>query len=307
MKTLQIVAPVIIMIILGFFGKRIGILNNEGTSVIKKYITQMALPVLIFNAVATSTYNKSVIFIFIVMFIDLCTGFGLGYLFKRFIKPPYNKHFPFLMTIYECGLFGYPLFTSIYGSEHLSSLVLVDLAGCFFAFSIFFTVLDVEETGKKISIKEIGKTAIKSPCFIAVCLGLVLGLSGLMAKFLSTEGGDLYTNVKDFITTPINSMILLCIGSEFDLDKSRLKVCIKTVGFRIVIQAVLLTVVYSILSKVGVDEWILKSIVLYFILTPSFGLSSFSKDKEGSAYMATTVSLYTIVTVVAYIGIVIFT
>ena len=50
----------------------------------------------------------------------------------------------------------------------------------------------------------------------------------------------------------------------------------------------------------GISKYQTIAFCLYFFVTPSFALTSYSSDEKGNKYFATTVSLYTIVTIVAY-------
>ena len=54
MNILSIIAPVLVMILIGYILKLTNFIKEEGIQNIKKYITGIALPVLIFHAVAVA-------------------------------------------------------------------------------------------------------------------------------------------------------------------------------------------------------------------------------------------------------------
>lgn len=302
MKTVIIVAPVLVMLAMGIFCKKIGIINREGTNVIKKYITTIALAVTCFHAMATATYTKNIVFVVLLMFGILGVSFLVGFpLAKLLSKEPYRKYFPFLMTVYEGGMLGYPLYQNLYGADMLSNIALVDMAGGIFSFGIYFSVLNMMENNTKLEPKSIVLSAVKSPCFIGLIAGLICGATGIMQKFLALPVGEVYTSVKDIMVAPIAAMILLCIGFDFELDKKLTGVCLKTVFTRFLLQCGMAALAVFLFTKLNLGKEMIVAGILYLMLPPSFCLTSFVKSEEGGAYIATTQSLYIIITIVVYI------
>ena len=306
LNTLTIVVPVIVMLILGYFCSNVGILNQNGTATIKKYIINIALPIAVFHAMATAEYNLNVVLLFFIMLAVLCAGLGVGFLLKIIVREDYRPYFPFLMTVYEGGLLGYPLYTNICGSDHLSTLALLDFAGMIFGFGIYFSLLGLMESGKKINFSDIVKSAFTSPTFIAVLIGMVTGLTPLMNLFLNTEVSRLYISVKDMITVCMNSMILLCVGADLGINASLIKECFKTVVARLCVSLCFLGIILLIFKAMHMDGYMMIAAILYMLLTPSFALSSFVKKEEASSYIATTVSMYMPITVIVYILLAVF-
>ncbi len=306
LDALSIVLPVVLMLLLGFFCQKIGILNKNGTATIKKYVINIALPVAVFHAMATAEYNVSVILLFFIMLAVLSLGLGVGFLLKKLVKEEYRPYFPFLMTVYEGGLLGYPLYTNICGAEHLSTLALLDFAGMVFGFSVYFSLLGLIDSGKEIKASEIVKSALKSPTFIAVIAGMIIGLTPLMTMFLNTDISKLYVASKDIITVPMNSMILLCVGADLGINASLIKECFKTVVARLIVSLCFLGALLVIFKFMHMDNYMILAAILYMLLTPSFSISSFVKKEASSSYIATTISMYMPITVIVYILLAVF-
>ena len=133
------------------------------------------LPVAIFHALATAKYSGKIGTLVLIMFIMLLISFGVGFLLKRFMEEPYKKYLPFLVCIYEGGMMAYPLYTSLCGSENLSQIAVLDIAGLLFGFSVYMGMLGQTENGEKINAKSLFYSALKTPAFI----GTVLRLRGL--------------------------------------------------------------------------------------------------------------------------------
>ena len=47
-----------------------------------------------------------------------------------------------MVCVYEGGMMAYPLYTSLCGSEHLSQIAVLDIAGLLFGFSVYMECWD---------------------------------------------------------------------------------------------------------------------------------------------------------------------
>ncbi len=301
METLQIVAPVLVMIIIGMACDKWQIITQAGVDNIKKFITTIALPVCVFHAVSTAEYNKNVVIVLAIMMLVSVVGFLLGFLLRGLVREPHRKYFPYLMTIYEGGMMAYPLYQSLMGVENMSNIALIDVSCGIFAFGIYFGMLTMTDQGIKPSGRQLAKNAFGSPVFVALLLGLVIGVTGVMNDFVITSVGRIYVSVKDMVTAPVSAMILLCVGYEFKLEKGNIAVCIKTVVARFLVQAAMLAVVLLIAVNLDFGKPMIIGLALYMMTIPSLCLSSFVKDKEAGKYFSTTSSLYLIINLVAYV------
>lgn len=153
MDVLEIVLPVLVMIILGMLCRKWKLLDQNGVNNMKTLVTNIMLPVAIFHALATAKYSGKIGTLVLIMFIMLLISFGVGFLLKRFMEEPYKKYLPFLVCIYEGGMMAYPLYTSLCGSENLSQIAVLDIAGLLFGFSVYMGMLGQTENGEKINAK----------------------------------------------------------------------------------------------------------------------------------------------------------
>ena len=126
-------------------------------------------------------------------------------------------------------MIGYSLYTGLVGVENLSVIAVIDIAALLFTFSIMSNVLVLIEDGKKVSVIEIVQNAFKTPAFLAVILGILASVSGLMNGFMLSPAGVIWTTMKDMITAAMSPMILLVVGYEVQLNRELLGTCLKTV------------------------------------------------------------------------------
>ena len=90
----------------------------------------------------------------------------------------------------------------------MSVIAVIDIAALLFTFSIMSNVLVLIEDGKKVSVIEIVQNAFKTPAFLAVILGILASVSGLMNGFMLSPAGVIWTTMKDMITDIENAIYI---------------------------------------------------------------------------------------------------
>lgn len=302
MNVLQIVMPVLVMIILGMLCRKWKILTGEGVANMKVLVTNVMLPVAIFHALATAEYNRETGILILIMLIMLIVSFSLGFVLKPFLKGKYQRYLPFMVSVYEGGLMAYPLYTSLCGSENLSHVAVLDIAGLLFGFSIYMGMLGQVEDGGKIDVKKLFSSAIRTPAFIASVLGIIAGLSKIIIILLDSPFGGVYQSVENILTTSVTAIILLVVGYSMELNANLLKPCITTILIRMILQGVMMAgVLFAVHSLVGDSQIVNLAIITYMSSPATFSMQTFMKDEEGSAYVSTTNSMYCLVSILVYI------
>ena len=302
LDVLQIVMPVLVMIILGMLCRKWKILTGEGVANMKVLVTNVMLPVAIFHALATAEYNKETGILILIMLIMLIVSFSLGFMLKPFLKGKYQRYLPFMVSVYEGGLMAYPLYTSLCGSENLSHVAVLDIAGLLFGFSIYMGMLGQVEDGGKIDVKKLFSSAIRTPAFIASVLGIIAGLSKIIIILLDSPFGGVYQSVENILTTSVTAIILLVVGYSMELNANLLKPCITTILLRMILQGVMMAgVLFAVHSLVGDSQIVNLAIITYMSSPATFSMQTFMKDEEGSAYVSTTNSMYCLVSILVYI------
>ena len=277
MDVLEIVLPVLVMIILGMLCRKWKLLDQNGVNNIKTLVTNIMLPVAIFHALATAKYSGK-------------------------IGTPYKKYLPFLVCIYEGGMMAYPLYTSLCGSENLSQIAVLDIAGLLFGFSVYMGMLGQTENGEKINAKSLFYSALKTPAFIGTVLGIIAGLTGLINRLMDSSFGPGYLSAESILTTAITPIILIVVGYSMELVPELIGPCIKTIFLRIILQAAMIMgVLIAVKYLVGSSRLLNLAIIIYMSSPATFSMQTFLKKKESSAYASTTNSLYCIVSILVYI------
>ena len=121
-------------------------------------------------------------------------------------------------------------YTSLCGSENLSHVAVLDIAGLLFGFSIYMGMLGQVEDGGKIDVKKLFSSASKNACiFIASVLGIIAGLSKIIIILLDSPFGGVYQSVENILTTSVTAIILLVVGYSMELNANLLKPWITTI------------------------------------------------------------------------------
>lgn len=300
METVRVMLPVIIMLVMGFIFQKTKFISEKGIDDIKKYITLIALPVTIFHAMGIAELNKNTAKIVITMFSVLVIAMVIGFALRPLIPEPYKNYLPFLTTVFEGGMFAYPLYQNLVGADLLVNVVIVDIAGCIFGFGIYYGILALVDQKTKFSMAAMAKTAFHSPTFIGVVLGLIMNMTGLMDALIDSVVGPTYLAIKDIIVAPLTAMILLCVGYSIKIDKKLISICVKTILIRVIMMAGLCFAVLQILHSTVEDTLMLAAFLVMFISTPTFSLPGFVKNKDAAEYFAMTTSIYVVITVVGY-------
>lgn len=298
---LSVITPVLFMIVLGMFIRYKGWISEEAIGGMKFLVTRIILPAAIFHALATADYSRNVVIVCLIVLAAIILSFGAGYLVKPLVEVKYRAYVPFMVSVYEGGMMAYPLFTSICGSNQLSKIALLDIAGLLFGFSVYMGLLEQTEKGET-NVAGLFLSAFRSPAFLAALFGLVLGATGIMTGFMRTAAAPLYSSVISMITTPLSAIILLIIGYEFVPVREMIRPCLKTVALRAVIQAATIAFTLAMMGLfLPADPIRTIAVIMYMSAPATFSMQSFIKNKEGSAYAATSNSIYCLLTIGVYI------
>ncbi|MBQ9910818.1 MAG: AEC family transporter [Lachnospiraceae bacterium] len=299
-SVLEMVLPVLVLIGIGALLRTTKLVSADGMSGVKMLVTDVMLPVVLFNALATAHYSVNIIIVFAVIILANAAALSLGFLTSRFMGE--QKTFsPFLMACGEVGMLGYALYSLLAGSENLHYLASIDLGNIFFTFTIYLALL-MTRSGGKATPKKMLETVLHSKCFIGALLGTIVGATGLGNLFFPTAAGGVFTKVIELITSPTNALILLVVGYDFSPKKEILKPVLKSMAFRFAIMGSMLALSCFALSRlIPFEKNQQIALLLYFFLPAPLFIPIYTKTKEDSTFLSTSLSMYMAVTIAAFI------
>ncbi len=296
----NVILPIVVALALGMLARRRGWIGEQGVDALKNIVSRITLPIVLFNAMFTATYSASAaVVIFAVFF-----GFVLGLLAGKALSkafPQFGKYFPFLITTCESGMMGYPLIAMLFGARGQQAFAMADLPHTVFFFAVALTFMRIAG-GRRPAAGEIVRGIFSAPPFDGMLLGMVLGLLNVDELLAGTELWGVYTTLVEFITAPTTMLVLLFLGYSLSFRREVMRPVVTTALLRFAVMgAIAALCVCIVFLIVPFDRVQLFSILLVFLLPPSFGIPIFAGSKGSEEeYISTTISFSTLLTLLAF-------
>ncbi len=294
---LNLVTPVFLIIILGYFLKRIGLINDAFVSLSSKLVFSVALPALIFTEVSKLSLNEVLDFKLIgFVYVGTLLSFFLVWIFsKPFIKVGSDR------GVYIQGSFrgnfaivGLALIASVYGNEVLSKAALV------LGFTIpLYNVLSVialtvpVRVERSLNYMHTFYEILKNPLIIAVLVGFVF-------SYFSIPLPNVIFKTVDYIAALALPLALLGLGGfmKFSDFKKISPLAVTSSLIKIVFIPLAATIAAYYLGFVKGDLGIIfilfacPTAIASFIMAEAMGLNS---RLAGNILLLTT--LFSVVTI----------
>lgn len=303
LQVVEMVLPVLLMIGIGYFCNRRQIFDMNGLKGLKALLGDIMLPVVLFNAFFTAGYSLRVVVVFLVVYLGFGAAIALGFLLRPLVKP-YGKYLPFLVASGEGGMLGYALYGLITGSQ--SGFAAVDLGQTVFAYTVWLGLLTSVDGGE-VKAEKLLKNMVSNKCFLGMAFGIVLGAAGVGNAVMNSAAGGIVKSVVSMITAPVSAVVLLMVGYELNLKKELFLPVLKTIVLRLVIMGALLLVSNLVIFHIfPFDKELEIALMVLYALPAPFIIPIFSDVGKDGEYVATTLSVHTLVTVALYAAIVVY-
>ena len=153
--------PVLIMLGLGYFCKAKNVFDEKGLLGLKAFISNITLPVVLFNAFLCAEYNAKIVVLFVLIYVGYLLAIGTGLLLNKTGKSC-SVFMPFLLASAEGGMLGYALYGLITGTQ--TGFAAVDLGQTVFAYTAFLALLKMTD-GKKVTARNLLGNMFSNKCF----------------------------------------------------------------------------------------------------------------------------------------------
>ena len=298
-EILNTVLPVILMLVSGLICRRSRLLSREGIAALKSVVVNITLPAVMLNAFATMEYSGKNIILTILMFGICVIAWVLGKVLGNILHIK-SEFVSFLSTGFEAGMLGYSLFILLYGPEKIGTFASIDLGQVLFVFTLYKILLSLN--GKQqLSAGQLLKDMIKSPTIIAIIIGVLMGATPLYG-FLSDIGiASVLNACTDFVSAPTSGIILLTIGYDLVFQNVMWSMVGKTVVTRVGVMVVLRVIAGILVRTVGLGDGLDSALNIMFILPPPYVLPVFADDEKQREFISSTLSVMTMVSIVAFV------
>lgn len=293
MSSTETILAIILMILIGYFSKKIGLLKPEDSTTLNKIVVNIAIPSLIFLAMYGADLSNIKTLLPITV-ICLITGILSGivvYLFARSRRYPEKKKWTVVgtSTLFNSGFLGYPVVLGVYGSMGLVRAVFYDMGSTilFLSLGILFIVLF---GGKYSSI--IKRTVLFPPLW-----GIILGIT---VNLLHLNIGSLPLDVLKYLSGAAIPIIMISLGLSLEVGglKDYLDAATFVSTVRLIISPAIAFVLVTMLgfsyinSTVTVVEAGMPSAMLSLVLAASYDLDI--KAAAACIFMSTVLSMVTL-------------
>lgn len=295
----SILIPIVLILGLGFWCREKKILKAPEIEGIKTVSVKFLWPMVLFYAFFTASYGIETVLYAGVNFAANLFAFCVGLILRK-TKCRHSFSYPYLLSGFETGMIGYPLYTLLFGAENISYLALLDVGHALFIFPVFLNCLNMEQgkTNLKDSIREM----LTSPIMIALIIGMVSGMTGIGKLIMSGGTGRVITKIYNLISDANVVMILLVMGYNLSFSLRELKESMKIILIRGGIMLICGFVSLVLLGKlVTVNIYLVSALIVTYIMPPVYMLSVYVKDKEENKFMSTTTSVYTLLSILLFL------
>ena len=299
MEVLAIVLPVILMMGIGKFLGISGLIDDHTVAGIKAIISNIMLPVTLFDALAMTIFQGKDMLLVGACFVAFCAILGVAFLLRPLFGE-YKTYAPFLCCGIEGGMLCYSLYMTIYGSESLGTLLRIDLANILFAFTVFLFMIKSVGQGN-VDLGQIAKDYTKNPVVIGIVLGIIASLTGLGQALAASSIYTVYAPVKDMITAPLGALVLITVGYGLEFDKDILAAVVKVSAVRLILNAAALSIIVVLFKSYWVEQALLVAITLEFFMPAQFITPIYIDDEKQQKFASTQLSCYSLIAIAAFV------
>ncbi len=210
MSSTETILTIIVLIVIGYASKRIGLLKPEDSINLNKIVVNIAIPALIFLAMYTADLSNIKVLAPITL-ICMVTGSICGLIAYLFSKAKgYSKKTRWTLvstsTLFNSGFLGYPVVLGVFGTEGLVRAVFYDMGSTllFLCLGVLFIVIF---GGKYSSI--LRRTLLFPPLW-----GIILGI---LTNVLHLNLGFIPLNVLQYLSDAAVPVIMISLGLSLEV------------------------------------------------------------------------------------------
>ena len=303
----------IIIIALGFFFMRKGIIDVSAKKTLTALIWKLAVPCFAFNAFMQdfewNSFKSSIteFFLAVIFYIILII---VGNLIFRKKGKDFSTVAGFMMAIGQTTLFSMPILQSVYESSAQEVMLYISTISIVFRIFVYIVATTVI-SGEKITMKSLGPQ-IKKVFFTPVMVGMFLGIFVFMiqnkAPFLRIDRSlpVLYVTVKS-LARMVGPLCMLLIGMS--VGEAKISECLKDkyawclAFLRNIAGPVIVLILCFILHKTGIynfNEYSLMAIVVGLSapisVTLSIACMQYNKEEKMASRACVISTLLTLIT-----------
>lgn len=309
MKVVETLFPVFFMMFLGLVSRSKNWISWDQKEGAKKIVFGILFPALIFHVIFVSDLSINLLKQIVFLDVAWIIVYLIGKILSRFVGERYRSLAPFLLMTCEGGNVALPLYISLVGSAYALNIVTFDVAGIIINFGLV-PILVSRQVNSGQSAKGLLKNIFTNSFVLAVLLGILANLIGLHGILESIGLATLYGNTMTAVLAPITGIILFTLGHDLKVDLSTLKSLFSLMVIRLVLCGLIIGGFFLVFPGLMADPYFKIAVFLYFMCPTGFPvplqLSALCDGKDQESFMSAFISVYMLITLVAYTLITVF-
>ena len=292
MIVLNKIIGLFLIILVGVYGTKKKIINEEVNKGLRRILLEITLPLMIINSFTITfeeSMKKNVFMAFIYSIIFMIVGGFISYIFLLPLKSEKKRILHFANVFSNCGFIGFPLINSIYGAE---GVVYTSIFNMIFTISLWtYGVMIFTNSLSRENIKKV----FINPAVIAVYLGIIIMIFkvNLPAFIIDT------TKIVGDMTAPISMIIVGSILSNVNV-KDIFKE--KSIYYGALIKLIIIPSVLYLISILIKDKSNVINTLIILQGMPAAAMTSilaadYNTEKEYSAIIVFVTTLLSIITI----------
>ncbi len=214
--SLNATMPIFLVMILGWWLKKISFLTDEFVSVADKLVFKVALPVMVFKDIAGADLSQDFNLRFVLFcFFGTCIFFSVIWLLAELFIKDKSMIGSFVQGSFRgsAAILGIAFAQNIYGSSGLVPMMIVASIPLFNIFSVIVLMrsANAEETDKAVVVKKTLKGIVTNPIIIGIFAGIPFALLKIQFPVILEKGLQSVAG----LSTPL---ALIAIGAGFAVD-----------------------------------------------------------------------------------------
>ncbi|MCI8991210.1 MAG: AEC family transporter [Eubacterium sp.] len=274
--------PIFLVMVIGYFLGRIGILNDNFVSVANKFNFKVTLPVLLFKDISSVDIRaifdlKYVLFCAIATSVCFWGVWGLAKIFAKdksivgaFVQASFRS---------SAAVMGLAFIQNVYGESAMGPLMIIGAVPLYNIYSVIVLTFEgehpegVQDTSK---IREAGINILKNPIIIAIILGLIVA-------FFRIDFPVIVNSTVKSVAAMATPLALIGMGAGFEGRKALAKIRPTLIAafIKLVAQAVIFIPIAAALGFTG-EKMIAIVVMLAAPATPSCYIMAKNMHNDGT-------------------------
>ena len=302
--SINVTFPIFLVMVLGWFLKQIGMLDDHFVTVANKFNFKVTLPFMVFRDLSAVNIRevfdlKFVLFCAIASSVCFWVIWGGAKLFLKdktitgaFVQASFRS---------SAAVMGLAFINNIYGPSAMGPMMIIGAVPLYNIYSVLVLTFEAEE--EEGTVKDFGKVRqaciniVKNPIIISIVLGVVAALSGIDFPMII----DKTVNSVSALATPL---ALICLGAGFEGRKAiaKIKPTLWASAIKLVIQPLIFVPIAAAMG-VGGEKMIAILIMLAAPATPSCYIMARNMKNDGvlTASIVVVTTLLAAVTLTGWI------